>query len=493
MIRFLIIVLLFPLSALALNPVADTFTAGNLEDCGGKKSTNCYQNRKLVTATCSQPTQRVDDSSISGSDIAGYNVRVWSSSMILNRYIAGSVCETSFYLVPGTYSYQVKVNAVAGATQDSAYTTSGTFEVYDQPAMQGFGTSSTFGAGAGFETCDVTNLNDSGAGSFRDCIENRNGANNNPTPRTITFSVGGTITLASDLTIRQPYLTIDGLSAPTPGITIAKTSDTAGATHIGTWVAESTCGHDVLVQGLRFTGVWDEVSEATNQNADVLGIDGEDLVNCLNNIVIWRNSFAYAQDTGAGLWGSVKNLTFAYNMIYNSLHPQQISHWPGGATDQERQYLSIHHNIYAYTHERTPNFRGNVWDVSLIQNVFHKWDAFGFPGGYSTSFRCRGTGCPLRINMTNNHWTSGGTLLDYALIFADGADPAQVYSANNRLPTEETEDGTAASAFSLSDNISVLTPNEFATQSFSYIGHPYPIAEETAIKNEVRSQMQSEF
>ena len=139
-----------------------------------------------------------------------------------------------------------------------------------EPQLEGYGTSSSFGGGPGSETCVVTNLNDSGAGSLRDCVDNRNGPTANPVPRTITFAVGGTITLTGDpLRLRQPYLTIDGLSAPAPGITIAKTGNgEAGRSRIQTWDVENTCGHDVLVQGLRFRGVWTrDTSTVASQKA----------------------------------------------------------------------------------------------------------------------------------------------------------------------------------------------------------------------------------
>ena len=71
---------------------------------------------------------------------------------------------------------------------------------------------------------------------------------------------GVPITLLSDLRIRQPHLTLDGLSAPAPGVTIAKAGNGEdGETRINTWPAMGTCGHDVLVQGLRFVGGWTRV------------------------------------------------------------------------------------------------------------------------------------------------------------------------------------------------------------------------------------------
>lgn len=362
------------------------------------------------------------------------------------------------------------------------------------PQLEGPGTSSTFGGGSGSEVCTVSNLNNSGNGSLRDCVENRNGPVSNPVPRTIEFSIGGTITLTSDLRFRQPYLTVDGFSAPSPGITIAKSgSGVDGETRIQTAPSLNTCAHDIFVQGLRFRGVWNRSTEDHSQNADILNIDGEDLPGCLKNIVIWRNTFIDGQDAVAGFWGSVTDSTFAYNFVVYNHHPQQVSHSPGGVSGQERERISLHHNIYAYAHERIPNIRGNAWDLNLVQNVFHKWDAFGFGGGYATLFRCRGSGCPQRINMIENHWTSGGVSLGNAIDFSDNASPSDVYMRGNIVPSAENDRGTAPSEFASTAPITIYSDQDFVTTMFQFIGHAYPTSEEEAVRQEVAVQMQSEF
>ncbi|HEY3869234.1 MAG TPA: hypothetical protein VGM10_12820 [Actinocrinis sp.] len=71
----------------------------------------------------------------------------------------------------------------------------------------GFGAGATGGTGDG--TYTVTNLNDSGSGSFRDAVSASN--------RTIVFAVGGYVDLASAVSVAS-NLTIEGDTAPGQGI-----------------------------------------------------------------------------------------------------------------------------------------------------------------------------------------------------------------------------------------------------------------------------------
>jgi pectate lyase len=80
------------------------------------------------------------------------------------------------------------------------------------PGAEGGGATSVGGRGG--TVCEVTNLNDSGPNSLRDCLT-RSG------PRTVVFRVGGYIHLLSGIYITNPYITIAGQTAPGGGITIA--------------------------------------------------------------------------------------------------------------------------------------------------------------------------------------------------------------------------------------------------------------------------------
>ena len=95
------------------------------------------------------------------------------------------------------------------------------------PGAEGYGKYTKGGRGG--VVYEVTNLNDAGPGSLRAAVEAKG-------PRTVIFRVSGTITLASALKISNPYITIAGQTAPSPGIMLGK----------GHGIQIYT--HDVLVQ-----------------------------------------------------------------------------------------------------------------------------------------------------------------------------------------------------------------------------------------------------
>jgi len=98
---------------------------------------------------------------------------------------------------------------------------------YVFPGAKGFGIETP--AGRGGKIIRVTNLNNAGKGSLREAIDTEG-------LRIIVFEAAGVIDLnMTSLTIRKPYVTIAGQTAPSPGITLIK-----GSLNIHT--------HDVLIQ-----------------------------------------------------------------------------------------------------------------------------------------------------------------------------------------------------------------------------------------------------
>ena len=87
------------------------------------------------------------------------------------------------------------------------------------PGAIGFGTDTQ--AGRGGQILRVTSLAGEGPGSLREAVETAG-------PRIVVFEIAGVIDLdKSTLSIREPFLTIAGQSAPSPGITPGSNSSTA--------------------------------------------------------------------------------------------------------------------------------------------------------------------------------------------------------------------------------------------------------------------------
>jgi pectate lyase len=129
--------------------------------------------------------------------------------------------------------------------------------------------------GRGGKVFVVTNLEDSGPGSFREACEVGG-------PRIVVFNVAGIIRLKSHIRVRAPYITISGATAPGDGVCIA-----------GDTVELET--HDVIVRYLRF--------RRANMNVG----DRDDSLggNPIGNVII---------DHVSASWGSDENLSMYRHM-----------------------------------------------------------------------------------------------------------------------------------------------------------------------------------
>lgn len=217
------------------------------------------------------------------------------------------------------------------------------------PGAVGFGKYATGGRGG--IVVEVTNLNDSGPGSFRDALKMK-------VPRTIVFKVGGTIDCQSYLTIPSDAgnLTIAGQTAPGGGIQIKNGELRIQASNVIVRHLKIRLGHDVTdtnedgVRIIAFNGkhtqnvvidhcsvYWgiDEnfeiggigsgsrVSNVTVQNCivaeNIIGSKyGILLWNRANNISFYRNLFAHNEDrninssTCGSSFEMVNNITYGY-------------------------------------------------------------------------------------------------------------------------------------------------------------------------------------
>ena len=216
--------------------------------------------------------------------------------------------------------------------------------------------------GRGGQIIRVTNLNADGPGSFRAAIATKG-------PRIVVFEVGGVIDLgAKTLKIEEPFLTIAGQTAPSPGITLIK-----GGMDIA--------AHDVIVQHIRIRpgsagGEWRK-----GPDFDSISSVGA------YNVVVDHCSLTWGTDenlsasgprfTGATQadWqqGASHRITFSNNIIAESLaysvHPKG-EHSKGSLIHDNASDILIIGNVYAHNYERNPLFKGGVHGA-VVNNIIY--------------------------------------------------------------------------------------------------------------------------
>lgn len=247
------------------------------------------------------------------------------------------------------------------------------------PGAEGFG--STTVGGRGGTVIKVTNLNDSGAGSFRAAVTASG-------PRIVVFTVYGEILVESMIDITNPYLTIAGQTAPGNGVTIRNHPT---STTLQKPLKINT--HDVVMRYLKIRPGAASTIPPLNAsgedpgNLDALGL-GHDFGNDCYNVIIDHCSFSWATDEV--LSTSANNLTLSWNIISEGLavstHPG-TEHSKGlhllGESNTDSDDISVHHNLLAHNLDRNPDINSSN-KVDVVNNVFYnaiawtniknKWD-----------------------------------------------------------------------------------------------------------------------
>ena len=207
------------------------------------------------------------------------------------------------------------------------------------PGAEGFGANSIGGRGG--IIYEVTNLNDSGTGSLRACVE-ASGA------RTCVFRTGGLIVLQSALRIVNPYITIAGQTAPGGGITLK----TASGGDVF-----STQTHDVIIRYLT-----SRPGPGGENHANQIAKNGTELY----NIIIDHNSLSWGVDSNIETWYRVRDATIQWSLISeglnNSTHSKgahskgiMIGGYQGSESGGKgSENISVLNNLMAHNAERNP-------------------------------------------------------------------------------------------------------------------------------------------
>ncbi len=245
------------------------------------------------------------------------------------------------------------------------------------PGAEGGGMYSPGGRGG--KVITVTNLNDSGPGSFREACE-QGGA------RIIVFNVSGIINLKTPLYVRAPYVTIAGQTAPGDGVCIAGESFQVDT-------------HDVVIRHMRF------------RRGDTRAHNREDSFggNPVGNIMI---------DHCSAEWGLDENISFYRHMydpsegqyettelklptvnvtIQNSISAKALdtyNHAFGSTLGGENNMFT--RNLWASNSGRNPSIGWNGV-FNFVNNVVFNWVHRSSDGGDYTA----------KFNMINNYYKPG--------------------------------------------------------------------------------------
>lgn len=206
--------------------------------------------------------------------------------------------------------------------------------------------------GRGGRIVAVTNLESEGPGSLRAALAETG-------PRIVVFEVAGAIDLGGDnITIREPFVTIAGQTAPSPGITIVR----------GGLIVSS---HDVIIQHLRIRP--GDLGEAPRSGRD---IDSITTISAYN-VVVDHCSLTWGTDENLSAsgprftgetpddWrkGTSHRILFSNNIIAeglaNSTHAKG-EHSKGSLIHDNVSDILIYRNLYASNVERSPLFKGGV-------------------------------------------------------------------------------------------------------------------------------------
>jgi pectate lyase len=211
--------------------------------------------------------------------------------------------------------------------------------------------------GRGGDVYHVTNLNDSGPGSFRDGIESAKG------PRTIVFEVSGTIELKSKIKIQTKGLTIAGQTAPGDGITFK--DNTLGFSK----------SSDIIVRYIRVR--LGDKNKPRPSGPDAVAVD-----NC-DNLIFDHVSTSWGID-GNQDTGNCKNYTFQWSILSEGLHDSLHNKGPHGMCGSFRKQesnITIHHSIFASSRSRHPSLSGNQeepnWIIDFRNNIVYNWSDGG--------------------------------------------------------------------------------------------------------------------
>ena len=264
---------------------------------------------------------------------------------------------------------------------------------------EGFGRDTT--GGAGKPVYRVINLNNSGPGSLRDAVSAGN--------RCVVFDVAGTISLTSFLKVGGANITIDGFTAPSPGINL---TGWGFAWHGPPHGAVA----NIVARGIRVRGT---------VTPESLGADGFQISN-VNNFVIDHVSIDQWGDGSIDIADGSSNGTIQWSIVGRGkgASPKSV------LVKYETRRISIHHNLLMNSLDRNPyvawSDKANEKSTEIVADIRNNlvWN-YGW------------TGISVRhnawANVVNNYcFSTAAPTADAALYIREGG---VAYASGNFSPS----------------------------------------------------------
>ncbi|MFI1743271.1 LamG-like jellyroll fold domain-containing protein [Thalassobellus sediminis] len=247
------------------------------------------------------------------------------------------------------------------------------------PEATGFGRYTTGARGhANPQIYLVTNLNDSGAGSFRDAVSQEG--------RFVIFKVGGIINLQSQIVVAK-NTTIAGQTATGEGIVLAgpRVTFTGASNTISRYIR------------IRYVG------GAKNQDASGLSNGANMIFDHMT--VSWGTDEVFSINWD-GKGTSPDNITIQNSIIGQGLH--RHNHSAGGLMQPSDGKISIIGNLYISNKTRNPKVKGIN---EFVNNVVYNWGNYGNTYGHTESgdaYIMGGDSAGTsEVNIINNYFIGG--------------------------------------------------------------------------------------
>ena len=353
--------------------------------------------------------------------------------------------------------------ALLGLAASSALAQSASLPAF--PGAEGAGKYTTGGRGstsAPTTVLEVTNLNDSGAGSLRQALSGTYAS------RTVVFRVCGTIHLVTQLSI-PANTTLAGQTAPGDGICVADKQS-------------NVRGNNVIVRFMRFR-LGDQY-----QNLGMVNGSGDedafDSIGGYTGLVVDHCTFSWGDDESFTCYKGDQT-TLQWNLISEGLNYSY--HFETGDTDFERhgyggiwggRHASFHHNLLAHLQGRNPRFDGSrnlspntagQENAEFVNNVLYDWGAYTVNGGEGGNYNLlsnyykygpstsanTSVGVAVKSMIANPYKQTSSPVLPYGQYYITGN-----YVDNSAFVTNHNWRGVAMNGGTMADTVQskVLVP-----------------------------------